>query len=147
MEALGWGSGVQEATQSAFVLVAGGLGERLGYSGIKVALPTDLARGACFLQVPPLPSALPPEGEPQAKREKGATAHVAENCILDPWVTSVQTQGLPSAGASRSPDAGASRHFFLFSPVEAEVTWLLALIHGQLCRDRDSTGFRNPVSS
>eukprot|EP00884_Botryococcus_braunii_P012727 jgi/Botrbrau1/21455/Bobra.0216s0063.1 len=43
--------GITEAAQSAFVLVAGGLGERLGYSGIKVALPTDLARGACFLQV------------------------------------------------------------------------------------------------
>ncbi len=36
------------------MLVAGGLGERLGYSGIKIALPTDLARGACFLQVMPL---------------------------------------------------------------------------------------------
>lgn len=32
------------------MLVAGGLGERLGYSGIKAALPTDLAREACFLQ-------------------------------------------------------------------------------------------------
>ena len=37
------------------MLVAGGLGERLGYSGIKIALPTDLARGACFLQVLPSP--------------------------------------------------------------------------------------------
>ena len=35
------------------MLVAGGLGERLGYSGIKIALPTDLARNACFLQVLP----------------------------------------------------------------------------------------------
>ena len=33
------------------MLVAGGLGERLGYSGIKLALPVDSARGACFLQV------------------------------------------------------------------------------------------------
>ena len=33
------------------MLVAGGLGERLGYSGIKLALPSDSARGACFLQV------------------------------------------------------------------------------------------------
>ena len=33
------------------MLVAGGLGERLGYSGIKIALPTDLARNVCFLQV------------------------------------------------------------------------------------------------
>ena len=33
------------------MLVAGGLGERLGYSGIKLALPADTARGACFLQL------------------------------------------------------------------------------------------------
>jgi UDP-sugar pyrophosphorylase len=33
----------------AFVLVAGGLGERLGYSGIKVALPVETTTGACFL--------------------------------------------------------------------------------------------------
>jgi UDP-N-acetylglucosamine pyrophosphorylase len=45
-------AGVQESRHAAFVLVAGGLGERLGYSGIKLALPADLARGACFLQVP-----------------------------------------------------------------------------------------------
>ena len=44
-------AGVAESRHAAFVLVAGGLGERLGYSGIKLALPTDLARGACFLQV------------------------------------------------------------------------------------------------
>ncbi len=36
------------------MLVAGGLGERLGYSGIKLALPVDSARGTCFLQVWPL---------------------------------------------------------------------------------------------
>jgi len=44
-------SGAAEAGHAAFVLVAGGLGERLGYSGIKLSLPADLARGACFLQV------------------------------------------------------------------------------------------------
>lgn len=43
--------GVDAAAHTAFVLVAGGLGERLGYSGIKVALPAETARGACFLQV------------------------------------------------------------------------------------------------
>ncbi len=42
---------MEASREAAFVLVAGGLGERLGYSGIKIALPTDLARGACFLQV------------------------------------------------------------------------------------------------
>ncbi|KAG2665873.1 hypothetical protein I3760_15G029200 [Carya illinoinensis] len=43
-------SGVREAQKAAFVLVAGGLGERLGYNGIKVALPADTTTGACFLQ-------------------------------------------------------------------------------------------------
>ena len=43
--------GVHAAAHAAFVLVAGGLGERLGFSGIKLALPADSARGACFLQV------------------------------------------------------------------------------------------------
>lgn len=32
------------------MLVAGGLGERLGYSGIKVALPTELTTGTTYLQ-------------------------------------------------------------------------------------------------
>ena len=44
-------AGVRAAAQAAFVLVAGGLGERLGYSGIKLALPVDSASGKCFLQV------------------------------------------------------------------------------------------------
>ncbi|CAL8468610.1 g8150 [Coccomyxa elongata] len=43
--------GVTTSKEAAFVLVAGGLGERLGYSGIKVALPTELASGKCFLEV------------------------------------------------------------------------------------------------
>ncbi|KAG0492377.1 hypothetical protein HPP92_005775 [Vanilla planifolia] len=42
--------GVKEAKKAAFVLVAGGLGERLGYKGIKVALPSESTTGTCFLQ-------------------------------------------------------------------------------------------------
>lgn len=42
--------GVKEARNAAFVLVAGGLGERLGYNGIKVALPSETTTGTCFLQ-------------------------------------------------------------------------------------------------
>ena len=34
----------------AFVLLAGGLGERLGYSGIKIALPAEITTGRCYLQ-------------------------------------------------------------------------------------------------
>jgi UDP-N-acetylglucosamine pyrophosphorylase len=44
-------AGIEASKESAFVLVAGGLGERLGYSGIKIALPADLASNHCFLQV------------------------------------------------------------------------------------------------
>ncbi|XP_062023611.1 UDP-sugar pyrophosphorylase [Rosa rugosa] len=43
-------TGVKEVRKAAFVLVAGGLGERLGYNGIKVALPRETTTGACFLQ-------------------------------------------------------------------------------------------------
>ncbi|KAM7514790.1 hypothetical protein LguiA_004373 [Lonicera macranthoides] len=43
-------AGVREAPNAAFVLVAGGLGERLGYNGIKVALPSESTTGTCFLQ-------------------------------------------------------------------------------------------------
>lgn len=43
-------AGVKEAKNAAFVLVAGGLGERLGYNGIKVALPAETTTGTCFLQ-------------------------------------------------------------------------------------------------
>ncbi|XXG40701.1 hypothetical protein AAC387_Pa01g1351 [Persea americana] len=43
-------NGVKEAKNAAFVLVAGGLGERLGYNGIKLALPSESTTGACFLQ-------------------------------------------------------------------------------------------------
>ncbi|EPS61447.1 hypothetical protein M569_13348 [Genlisea aurea] len=42
--------GVREARRAAFVLVAGGLGERLGYNGIKVALPLESTTGTSFLQ-------------------------------------------------------------------------------------------------
>ncbi|KXZ48443.1 hypothetical protein GPECTOR_28g853 [Gonium pectorale] len=42
-------AGLREAGHAAFVLVAGGLGERLGYSGIKVALPCESASGTTFL--------------------------------------------------------------------------------------------------
>ncbi|KAJ3696268.1 hypothetical protein LUZ60_001645 [Juncus effusus] len=43
-------SGVKEARNAIFVLVAGGLGERLGYKGIKLALPVETTTGKCFLQ-------------------------------------------------------------------------------------------------
>ncbi|KAH7544509.1 hypothetical protein JRO89_XS15G0178100 [Xanthoceras sorbifolium] len=43
-------AGIREAKNAAFVLVAGGLGERLGYNGIKVALPAETTTGTCFLQ-------------------------------------------------------------------------------------------------
>ncbi|KAH1097144.1 hypothetical protein J1N35_014065 [Gossypium stocksii] len=43
--------GIKEAQDAAFFLVAGGLGERLGYNGIKVALPAETTTETCFLQL------------------------------------------------------------------------------------------------
>ena len=43
-------AGMEEIGSAAFVLVAGGLGERLGYSGIKVELPAERTTDACYLQ-------------------------------------------------------------------------------------------------
>jgi UDP-sugar pyrophosphorylase len=43
--------GLREARNMAFMLVAGGLGERLGYHGIKVALPYQSVTKECYLQL------------------------------------------------------------------------------------------------
>ncbi len=43
--------GLQQLADSCFVLVAGGLGERLGYNGIKIALPTEIVTETTFLQM------------------------------------------------------------------------------------------------
>lgn len=43
--------GLAAVADACFVLVAGGLGERLGYNGIKVELPSDLSSGECFLNM------------------------------------------------------------------------------------------------
>jgi len=43
--------GMEGIAGTAFVLVAGGLGERLGYSGIKLSLETNLCTEECFLEV------------------------------------------------------------------------------------------------
>ena len=41
--------GLKEANRCGFVMVAGGLGERLGFSGIKLELPAETATGRSFL--------------------------------------------------------------------------------------------------
>jgi UDP-sugar pyrophosphorylase len=43
--------GLQNADKLAFALVAGGLGERLGFSGIKVGLPSEITTEDCYLKV------------------------------------------------------------------------------------------------
>ena len=43
--------GLPELNGCGFVLVAGGLGERLGFSGIKVALPWQITSGQTYLEL------------------------------------------------------------------------------------------------
>lgn len=43
--------GLTGISHVAFVLVAGGLGERLGYSGIKLSLETNLLTNKCYLEI------------------------------------------------------------------------------------------------
>lgn len=43
--------GLSVAHKCAFVLVAGGLGERLGYSDIKLSLPTQSLTESCYLEL------------------------------------------------------------------------------------------------
>ena len=83
-------AGMAEAGSTAFVLVAGGLGERLGYSGIKVALPSEGVRKAGFLELyaeyilafqkrssakAPLPFAIMTSGDTDAKTRELLEAH------------------------------------------------------------------------
>jgi UDP-sugar pyrophosphorylase len=42
--------GLSVANRCAFVAVAGGLGERLGFGGIKIAIPAEAATKGCFLE-------------------------------------------------------------------------------------------------
>ena len=43
--------GIKELKDTGFVLIAGGLGERLGYSGIKLDLPvTIVEKDYCYLK-------------------------------------------------------------------------------------------------
>jgi UDP-sugar pyrophosphorylase len=44
-------AGIAAMQGAVFVLVAGGLGERLGYSGIKLSLETNLCTNECYLEV------------------------------------------------------------------------------------------------
>uniref|UniRef100_A0A7S1BAW7 UTP-monosaccharide-1-phosphate uridylyltransferase n=1 Tax=Corethron hystrix TaxID=216773 RepID=A0A7S1BAW7_9STRA len=43
--------GLQELGKCGFVLVAGGLGERLGYNGIKIGLPTEMTTETPYIQL------------------------------------------------------------------------------------------------
>ena len=42
--------GAEDLGKVCFALVAGGLGERLGYDGIKVGIPIDLVTKQTFLE-------------------------------------------------------------------------------------------------
>ncbi|CAM9713899.1 unnamed protein product [Chrysoparadoxa australica] len=43
--------GMEAVSKTGFVLVAGGLGERLGYNGIKLSLPVQVTTRTCYLEL------------------------------------------------------------------------------------------------
>eukprot|EP00927_Polykrikos_kofoidii_P077263 TRINITY_DN74221_c0_g1_i1.p1 TRINITY_DN74221_c0_g1~~TRINITY_DN74221_c0_g1_i1.p1 ORF type:complete len:573 (+),score=122.85 TRINITY_DN74221_c0_g1_i1:134-1852(+) len=43
--------GMKELASCAFCLVAGGLGERLGFPGIKISITAEITSGACFMEI------------------------------------------------------------------------------------------------
>jgi UDP-sugar pyrophosphorylase len=43
--------GVSQLAKTAFTMVAGGLGERLGYNGIKIALPSEITTETTYLEL------------------------------------------------------------------------------------------------
>jgi len=43
--------GLENADKAAFVLVAGGVGERLGYDGIKMQIPFEITSGTTYMQL------------------------------------------------------------------------------------------------
>jgi len=43
--------GMQELSKTCFCLVAGGLGERLGYPGIKIGITAEVTTGATFMEI------------------------------------------------------------------------------------------------
>ena len=44
-------AGLAQAGKLGYVVPAGGLGERLGYHGVKFALPSEISTGASVLRV------------------------------------------------------------------------------------------------
>ena len=97
-------AGVEAAADAAFVLVAGGLGERLGYTGIKLALPSESASGACFLQLY-VESILALQAKAQASRP----GRVLPLAIMTSDDTHARTEALLAAHANFGAAPGQVR--------------------------------------
>ena len=81
-------AGLRLAGQLGFVVPAGGLGERLGYRGVKFALPSEISTGASVLRVCARARAVRTRPRPcePGMREPGAPPAVM-TCARDrlPW--------------------------------------------------------------
>jgi UDP-sugar pyrophosphorylase len=84
-------TGAKEFANAAFVMVAGGLGERLGYNGIKINLPTELTTQTKYIALY-VNSIL--AMQEQARAETGKADLILPLCIMTSGDTDGKTRAL-----------------------------------------------------
>ena len=95
--------GLEAARKTGFVLVAGGLGERLGYDGIKLELPVELATGKSFLELY-VDYVLAVQA--RAREDSGDASLVVPLCIMTSDDTDAPTRALLEAEGDFGAEPG-----------------------------------------
>ncbi|KAH8064820.1 UTP-glucose-1-phosphate uridylyltransferase [Aureococcus anophagefferens] len=95
--------GLEAARKTGFVLVAGGLGERLGYDGIKLELPVELATGKSFLELY-VDYVLAVQA--RARADSGDASLVVPLCIMTSDDTDAPTRALLEAEGDFGAEPG-----------------------------------------
>lgn len=93
-------SGMKMVGETGFILVAGGLGERLGYSGIKIELPMDAESDVCYLEhyVQCILAF-----QERARKSTGNQSLIVPLCIMTSGDTDAQTRSLITRLRAESP--------------------------------------------
>ena len=85
--------GINDVGYVGFVLVAGGLGERLGYNGIKISLPTETTTNTCYIELY-CKEILAIQEKYSARNSAGAVLHPIPLAIMVSEDTCVKTEEL-----------------------------------------------------